>query len=181
MKEHRSEFPPETGLTASGARGWGGDTAGVNKRTFQKCSLKLLRPLSLPRRWKEPSGVIPRGPRIASEWWLMCLSLSPLLEGRWLLFYSASLVAVSYFLWIHTLVTWHVPSRSVTSDSRDPMNYSLPGSSVHGILQARILEWAAISSPRGSSPPRDRTHVSCISRQILYPCTTREALIACVK
>ena len=37
----------------------------------------------------------------------------------------------------------------------DPMDYSLPVSSVHGILQARILEWIAISSPRGSSRPRD--------------------------
>ena len=39
----------------------------------------------------------------------------------------------------------------VLSNSCDPMNYSLPGSSVHGILQARILEWVAISSSRGSS------------------------------
>ena len=37
----------------------------------------------------------------------------------------------------------------------DPMDYSPPGSSVHGILQARILEWVAISSSRGSSQPRD--------------------------
>ena len=35
-----------------------------------------------------------------------------------------------------------------------------PGSSVHGILQARILEWVAVSSSRGSSPPRDQTYVS---------------------
>ena len=53
----------------------------------------------------------------------------------------------------------------------DPMDCSLPGSSVHGIFQARILEWVAISFSRGSSQPRDRTHVfciSCIGRQILY-------------
>ena len=43
----------------------------------------------------------------------------------------------------------------------DPMDHSLPGSSVHGIPQARILEWVAISSSRGSSWPRDRTQVSC--------------------
>ena len=45
------------------------------------------------------------------------------------------------------------------------------GSSVHGTLQARILEWVAISSSRGSSRPRDQTHiswVSCTGRQILY-------------
>ena len=39
----------------------------------------------------------------------------------------------------------------------DPMDCSLPGSSVHGILQARILEWVAMPSSRGSSQPRDRT------------------------
>ena len=45
----------------------------------------------------------------------------------------------------------------------DPMDYSLPGSSLHGILQARVLEWVAISSSRGSSWPRDQTHVSSVS------------------
>ena len=50
----------------------------------------------------------------------------------------------------------------------DPMDCSPPGSSVHGILQARILEWVAISFSRGSSWSKDWTHVSCIGRQILY-------------
>ena len=53
----------------------------------------------------------------------------------------------------------------------NPMDCSPPGSSVHGILQARILEWVAISFSRGSSQPRDQTQVSCVScigRQILY-------------
>ena len=45
----------------------------------------------------------------------------------------------------------------------DPKDCSLPDSSVHGILQARTLEWVAISSSRGSSPSRDRTHISCVS------------------
>ena len=44
----------------------------------------------------------------------------------------------------------------------DPMDCSLPGSSVHGIFQARVLEWVAISLSRGSSWPRDRTRVSRI-------------------
>ena len=48
------------------------------------------------------------------------------------------------------------------------MNCSPPGSSVHGIFQASILEWIAISSSRGSSQPRDQTCVSCIDRWILY-------------
>ena len=45
----------------------------------------------------------------------------------------------------------------------DPMNCSLPGSSVHGILQARILEWVAISFSRASSRPRKQARVSCIA------------------
>ena len=43
------------------------------------------------------------------------------------------------------------------------MDCSLPGSSVYGILQARILGWAAVSFPRGSSQPRNQTWVSCIA------------------
>ena len=49
-----------------------------------------------------------------------------------------------------------------------PMDCSPLGSSVHGIFHARILEWIAISTSRGSSQPRDHTHVSCISRQIFF-------------
>ena len=53
-----------------------------------------------------------------------------------------------------------------------PMHCSPPGSSVHGILQARILEWVAMPSSRGSSWPGNRTrisYVSCTGRQILSP------------
>ena len=45
----------------------------------------------------------------------------------------------------------------------DPVDGDPPGSSVHGILQARMLEWVAISFSRGSSQPRDRTQVSRIA------------------
>ena len=45
----------------------------------------------------------------------------------------------------------------------DPVDCSPPGSSVHGILQVRILEWVTISFSRGSSQPRDQTQVSCIA------------------
>ena len=45
----------------------------------------------------------------------------------------------------------------------DPMGCSLPGSPVHGIFQARVLEWVAISFSRGSSQPRGRTHDSHIA------------------
>ena len=60
----------------------------------------------------------------------------------------------------------------------DPGDYSPPGSSVHGVSQARILEWVAISYSRGSSQPRDQTHISCVScteRRFLYHCTAWEA------
>ena len=50
----------------------------------------------------------------------------------------------------------------------DPLDDSLPGSSVHVSFQARILEWAAISSCRGSSQPRDRTRASCIAGRFFY-------------
>ena len=54
---------------------------------------------------------------------------------------------------------------------------SPPGSSVHGISQASILEWVAISSSSQSSQPTDRPCISCIGRQILYHWATREALL----
>ena len=64
----------------------------------------------------------------------------------------------------------------------DPLDCSLPGSSVHEILQARILEWVAISSSRGSSQPRNRNCVSCVSciagRFFTY-WGIREALVTC--
>ena len=52
----------------------------------------------------------------------------------------------------------------------NPMNWSPPGSSAQGILQAKILEWAAMPCSRGSSRPRDQGHVyfSCSGRRILY-------------
>ena len=50
----------------------------------------------------------------------------------------------------------------------DPMDCSPRGSSVHGILQARILEWLSISSSRGPSPPWDQTRVSCIADSLLF-------------
>ena len=61
------------------------------------------------------------------------------------------------------------------SDSLRPVDSSPPSSSVHGILQARKLEWISISFSRGSSQPRDRTQVSHIAGRHFNLCTTREA------
>ena len=58
---------------------------------------------------------------------------------------------------------WWWFRREVVFDSCDPRNCSLPGSSVHGILQARILEWVTISFSRGSSRPRNRIRLSSIA------------------
>ena len=66
-------------------------------------------------------------------------------------------------------------SRSVVSDSLPPVDCSLPGSSVYGILQARVLEWVAISFSRGSSRPRDRTLVSRTAGRRFNLWATREA------
>ena len=60
----------------------------------------------------------------------------------------------------------HVKSFQSCPTLCNPMHCSPPGSSVHGILQARILVWVAISSSRGSSPPRDRTWVSCVAGRL---------------
>ena len=54
----------------------------------------------------------------------------------------------------------------------DPIDCRPPGCSVHGILQARIVEWVAMPSSRESAPPRDRTlvsYVSCTGRWVLVP------------
>ena len=70
---------------------------------------------------------------------------------------------------------------AVMSDSLDAIDYNPPGSSVHGLLQARILEWVATSSSRRSSQPRDQTHIACVShlgRCIVCHCTTWEAQVS---
>ena len=68
---------------------------------------------------------------------------------------------------LQTYLCMHAQSLQSSSTLCSPMDCSPPGSSVHGILQARILEWVAMPSSRGSSPPRDWTHISyiaCIGR-----------------
>ena len=58
----------------------------------------------------------------------------------------------------------------------DPTDCSLPGSSIHGIFQARVLEWVAISFSRGSSRPRDRTQISHVVGRHFTVWATREVL-----
>ena len=76
--------------------------------------------------------------------------------------YSLSLDTLS----LKFLIQFHSESRSLRCSVTlcHPLDCSPPGSSVHGISQARILEWATISSSRGSFPPRNQTRISCTAR-----------------
>ena len=82
--------------------------------------------------------------------------------GRWVLYHWATCKPLWFF---------ESESRSVVSNFCNPMDYT-----VHGILQARILEWVAFSFPRGSSQPRDWTQVSVIAGRLFTSWATREAL-----
>ena len=66
-------------------------------------------------------------------------------------------------LFQNDLLCVYVLSHSVMSNLCHMLGCSLPGSFVHRIFQARILEWIAISSSKGSPQPKDWTHVSCLS------------------
>ena len=117
-----------------------------------------------------------------SQWTLAILALwifSP--EDRWMSgqeswpFYPIKAVCVCVracvCVCVCVCVCAHARMCSVVSNSLRPHGCSLPGSAVHGIFQARVLEWVAMPSSRSSSQHRDRIHiswVSCIGRQILY-------------
>ena len=80
-------------------------------------------------------------------------------------------ITLYFFLSVRDTIYVSAKSLQLCPTLCDPMECSLPGFSVHGIFQARILEWAATSSSRGSSWPRDRALVSCVSfigRRVLY-------------
>ena len=83
------------------------------------------------------------------------LSVAPLASPR--LDYCAKGCLASWFVCVSAKSLQSCPTLC------DPMGYSLPGSSVHGTLQERILEWVAISFSRGSSWPRDWTCLSFVS------------------
>ena len=75
---------------------------------------------------------------------------------------------------VQNAVKWSEVTQSC-STLGDPMDCSLSGSSVHGIFQARVLEWIAISFSRGSSRPRNQTRVSRIAGRRFIIWATREA------
>ena len=96
-------------------------------------------------------------------WWLRAGVLLP----HRVIFLDVTLGKLFHWLEFHFPPLWWWFSLYAMSNSCDPMDCSLPGSSVHGILQTRILKWAAISFSRGSSQPRNQTWVSCIPFSIL--------------
>ena len=88
---------------------------------------------------------------------LFCWSLST--------FSVCIMVHSTWELWATDLPCVHAQSCLTLCNAMDS---SLPGSSVHGVLQARILEWVVISSSRGFSLPRDPALVPALAKQILY-------------
>ena len=79
------------------------------------------------------------------------------------IFIKTSLFDFFFINWIMPWILVHAQSLQWYLTLCNSMNYSPPLSSVHEILQARILEWVAIPSSRGSSWSRDRTYVTCVS------------------
>ena len=98
------------------------------------------------------------------------LQLPELWENKWLLFKP---LVYGILLWQAqkmNIATAAAAAKSLQSCLTlcDPVDCSLPGSSVPGILQARILEWVAMPSSRESSRPGYQTCFSCIGKQVLY-------------
>ena len=99
---------------------------------------------------------------------LPTMSTGPLSTSL-LLFLICKQVHLSQLSRFHACV--HAKSLQSCPTPCDAMDHSPPGSSVHGILQARILEWVAVPSSKASSRPRNETcisYISCIGRQALY-------------
>ena len=114
---------------------------------------------------------------VAFLWWhTMWRGMGIWLANQLSLWKSSKKVSLH---WIHfcrkSSITLVVQLLSYVQLFCNPMDCSPPGSPVHEILQARILEWVAISFARGSSWPRNGTHISYIGQWILYHWATKKA------
>ena len=111
------------------------------------------------------------GKAIALTRWTFVSKVMSLLFKMLSRFVTDFLPRSKYLLisWLQSLSQWSLWNLAKVKVARlcltlcDPMDCSLPGSSVHGILQARILEWIAVPFSRGSSQPRHWTQVSHIA------------------
>ena len=92
-------------------------------------------------------------------------------------YFGFVIVVFLQFLLVVALILYHVPSAQSCPTLWDPMDCSSPASSVHGVSQARILQWVAISFFRGSSWSRAWTQVSCIAGGSFTVWTTIWAII----
>ena len=121
-----------------------------------------------------------------TELQLLLSSLDPIMLMQLALFNSFWWLSNTHHTHTHTHTLTHTHTHtiymmmmmlscSVMSHSWDSMDCSLPSSSVRGILQARILEWVAMPSSKGSFWPRNRTQVSYTVGGFFAICTTREA------
>ena len=91
-----------------------------------------------------------------------------------LLFLTLRIILIDLILYVYThLVTQSCPTLC------DSIDCSLPGSFVHGILLARTLEWAPISSSRGSFQPRDQIWVSCMAGRFFSVWATQYNMYMC--
>ena len=99
-------------------------------------------------------------------------------EPFWWSLLASLLSRMTRYCWFIFYISW-VCVLSCVQLFATPWTVAPPGYSVHGVFQARILEWVAVSSSRESSQPRDQTcisYISCIGRQILYHCATWKAI-----
>ena len=136
----------------------------------EECQWKLLNHRALP--------ICTHCTLVSSPWraahcphltvsWLLSLPLVP--HGHQLNPTFSTCSQVTALPSVPSLV--HAKSLQLCPTLCNPTDWSLPGSSVHGILQARTLEWVAVPSSRGSFQPRAWTrasYVSCIGRRVLY-------------
>ena len=114
-----------------------------------------------------PPKPLNRNTQPTRAWWSAKTS-------RWLS--QSSTQPVSLYLFILYLNIYvHAKLLQSCPTLCDCMDCSPPGSSVHGISQAGILEWVAIPCSRGSSRPRNQMRISCIGKWVLFHWATREA------
>ena len=103
----------------------------------------------------------------------------------WFVF-SPTFISLIYFefIFVYSVIEWIVHVQCLLTIC-NPVDCCLPGSSVHRITQARVLEWVAISFFRRSSQPGNQTHIFFTGRQILYhwwcPVNAEEDMDECIK
>ena len=108
--------------------------------------------------------------------------ISIFLNASWRIFHAQLKITFILLFWMEYYIPTCFIGESESAVSQlcptlcDHMGCSLPGSSVHGIFQAIVLEWIAISFSRGSSQPRDRTQVSRVVDRCFTIWDTREVL-----